>query len=328
VVSSPVPIAEPNVYCSRQHFPSLVALGAQLYFLVNSSKDRVAWFAVLSNGKSLRMNVCTKRDVLVAAGVLILQLAVVMSAQETVPSSGSMPGPSALPTGKVAAAESSQNQARSGTGSSVNGATTKPGKAGGMGDPAFGGERHPLYRLTRSDTMDVNFTFSADFNQTLTVQPDGFVALKGAGTLYVEGLTVPQMQEQVANAYRGFLHEPEVTVTLKDFDKPYFLASGEVARPGKYEMRGDLTVNEAVAMAGGLTQQARHSQVVVFRRISAYVAESHVIDLKRMLDSRDLHEDLHLQPGDFIFVPQSRISKIRKFIPTNSMSWYMNPLQF
>lgn len=175
--------------------------------------------------------------------------------------------------------------------------------------------------------MDINFTFSPDFNQTLTVQPDGFVALKGAGQMFAAGLTIPQMQHAVADAYRGFLHEPEVTVTLKEFDKPYFLASGEVAKPGKYELRGDLTVNEAVAIAGGLTQQARHSQVVVFRRISAYVAESHVIDLKRMLDSHDLHEDLHLQPGDFIFVPQSRISKIRKFVPTSSMSYYMNPLQ-
>jgi polysaccharide export outer membrane protein len=152
--------------------------------------------------------------------------------------------------------------------------------------------------------------------------------LKVAGTLLVEGLTIPQMQQAVAYAYRGSLHEPEITVTLKDFDKPYFLASGEVARPGKYELRGDLTVAEGVAIAGGLTQQALHSRVVLFRRISAYVAESHVVDLKKMLDSRDLREDLHLQPGDFIFVPQSRISKIRKYVPTNSMSWYMNPLQF
>src|SRR5208282_1964738 len=272
------------------------------------------------------MNVFTKHVVLGAAGMLILQPAVVSSAQ-TVPSPASAVG-SAPPTGKIAAAESSQSQDRSGSGSSSNGAITQPGKAGGMGDPAFGGERHPLYRLAKSDTVDVIFTFSPDFNQTLTVQPDGFVALRGAGTLLAEGLTIPQMQQAVAYAYRGFLREPEVTVTLKDFDKPYFLASGEVARPGKYELRGDLTVNEAVAIAGGFTQQARHSQVVVFRRISAYVAESHVIDLKKMLGSRDLHEDLHLQPGDFIFVPQSRISKIRKYVPTNAMSWYMNPLQF
>ena len=40
----------------------------------------------------------------------------------------------------------------------------------------------------------MNFTFSPDFNQTLTVQPDGFVALKGAGTLFAEGLTIPQME--------------------------------------------------------------------------------------------------------------------------------------
>ena len=260
--------------------------------------------------------------------MLILRLAAVASAQEAARLPASAPGSSAPPTGKVTVAESSQSQDRPGTGGSTHGAITQPDKAGGMGDPAFGGERHPLYRLSKSDSVEVNFTFSPEFNQTLTVQPDGFVALKGAGTLFAEGLTIPETQQAVANAYRSFLHEPEVTVTLTDFDKPYFLASGEVARPGKYELRGDLTVNEAVAIAGGFTQQARHSQVVVFRRISAYVAESHVIDLKRMLDSRDLREDLHLQPGDFVFVPQSRISKIRKYLPTNSMSWYMNPLQF
>jgi polysaccharide biosynthesis/export protein len=274
------------------------------------------------------MNVLTKYVALGAAGMLILQFAVIMSAQETVPSISSRPVFSAPLAGKIAAAESSQSQDRSDSGIPSNGAITQPGRADGKGDPAFGGERHPLYRLTKSDTVDVNFTFSPDFNQSLTVQPDGFVALRGAGTLLVEGLTLPEMQQAVANAYRGFLHEPEVTVSLKDFDKPYFLASGEVARPGKYELRGDLTVNEAVAIAGGFTQQARHSQVVLFRRISAYVAESHVIDLKKMLDSHDLHEDLHLQPGDFIFVPQSRISKIRKYVPTNSMSWYLNPMQY
>jgi polysaccharide export outer membrane protein len=274
------------------------------------------------------MNTLTKHVVLRVAGRLILWLAVAAFAQETASSPTPAPGTSAPPTGQFGSTESSQSQVPSGTRSLTGETVPQTGKAGGKGDPAFGGERHPLYRITRSDTMDINFTFSPDFNQTLTVQPDGFVTLKGASLLLAEGLTVPQMQQAVALAYRGFLREPEVTVTLKEFDKPYFLASGEVTRPGKYELRGDLTVSEAIAIAGGLTQQARHSQVVVFRRISPYVAESHVVDLKHMLDSRDLNEDLHLQPGDFIFVPQSRISKIRKYVPTNSMSWYMNPMQF
>jgi len=273
------------------------------------------------------MKVVAKHAALVAAGLLILQLAVVTSAQETARSPVPEPGSSA-PSGKFAATESSQSPERRGTGNPVGGATTQPDKAGGMGDPALGGERHPLYRLSKSDVVDVNFTFSPDFNQNLTVQPDGFVALKGAGTIFAEGLTLPQLQRVLSTAYGGFLHQPEITLTLKDFDKPYFLASGEVAKPGKYELRGEVTVNEAIAIAGGFTQQARHSQVVLFRRVSTEVAEAHVLDLKKMLNARDLREDLHLRPGDFIFVPQSRIAKMRKFVPSNSMNWYMNPLQF
>ena len=260
--------------------------------------------------------------------MLSLQLAVVTAAQEVEPSPVPAPWSSAPPTGKFAGAESSQRQDRSSAGDSVRGEITQPGKAGGTGDPALGGERHPLYRLSKSDEVDVRFTFSPDFDQSLTVQPDGYVALKGTGTLLAEGLTIPELQQSIASRYRSVLHEPEITVTLKSFDKPYFLASGEVARPGKYELRGDLTVYEAVAIAGGFTQQARHSQVVLFRRISAYAAESHVINVKKMLAARDLREDLHLRPGDFVFVPQSRISKVRKYVPATSMSWYTNPLQF
>ena len=260
--------------------------------------------------------------------MLILQLAVVAWAQETVPSTALTFRASASPDGTLAAVESSQSPAGGGSGTSVSGTSTQSEKAGGLGDPAFGGERHPLYRLTKSDIVDVNFTFSPDYNQSLTVQPDGFVVLKGAGTILAEGLTLPELQQAVEDKYSGVLRKPEITLTLKDFDKPYFLASGEVTKPGKYELRGDVTVNEAIAIAGGFTQQARHSQVVLFRRVSAGVAETHVLDLKKMLDAHDLREDLHLRPGDFVFVPQSRITKIRRYVPTNSMSWYMNPLQF
>jgi polysaccharide biosynthesis/export protein len=272
------------------------------------------------------MNVQTMTVVSRVAGLLILQLAVMAPGQQMAPPPA-MPWSSAPQPAKLGS-EKSQSQDRTGAANSVRELITQSGKAGGSGDPALGGERHPLYRLSKSDTVEVNFTFSPDFNQILIVQPDGFVALRGAGSLLAEGLTVPELQKAIAAAYHGVLREPEVTVTLKDFERPYFLASGEVARPGKYELRGDLTVNEAVAMAGGFTQQARHSQVILFRRISADVAETHLVDVKKMLNSRNLREDLHLRAGDFVFVPQSRISKIRRYVPASAMSWYMNPLQF
>src|SRR5260370_7009764 len=100
------------------------------------------------------MNVFAKQLVLGGAGMLILQLAVVTSAQETVPSPASVPGSSAPPTGKLAAAESSQSQGRSGTDGSTNGAIAQPVKAGGVGDPPFGADPPPLYPLSNSHTVN------------------------------------------------------------------------------------------------------------------------------------------------------------------------------
>jgi polysaccharide biosynthesis/export protein len=280
------------------------------------------------HGQSPEMKILTRYVILRAPGRFVLQPEVIASTRDRVPSPATAPAFSAPPTGELAAVESAPSPEGVGTGVSTCRASTQPAKPDGPGDPTPGGEHHRLYRLTESDAVDLNLAFSSDFNRTLTVQPDGFVALKGASTLFLEGLPVPQIQPVVSSAHRGLRREPEVTTTFKGFDRPYFLASGEVARPGKYELRGDLPVNEAIAIAGGFTQQARHSQVILFRRISAYVAESHLIDVKRMLDSRDLHKDLRLQPGDFIYVPQRQISKVRKYVPTNSMSRYMDPWQY
>jgi polysaccharide export outer membrane protein len=160
------------------------------------------------------------------------------------------------------------------------------------------------------------------------VQPDGFVALKDLPETYVEGLTLPEFQIVITKVYTGTLHDPQITITLKDFEKPYFIASGEVSHPGKYELRGDTTVTEALAMAGGFNGQAKHSQVVLFRRVSDGLAESRVLDIKHMLHAKDLTEDLHLKPGDLLFVPQNTISKVRRYLPTSSLGAYLNPAQF
>lgn len=204
----------------------------------------------------------------------------------------------------------------------------RSGTAGGVWSPALTGERHPLYRLHKSDVLDLNFNFAPEFNQTLTVQPDGFITLRDVPEVYVEGMTLPEFQAAIGKAYAGILQGPEVTVTLKDFDKPYFVASGEVSHPGKYELRGDTTVTEALAMAGGLTRQAKHSQLVLFRRVSDSLAEARVLDVKHMLNSRDLTEDLHLKPGDLLFVPQNTISKVQRYLPVSNLSTYWNPSQF
>jgi polysaccharide export outer membrane protein len=203
----------------------------------------------------------------------------------------------------------------------------KPGRADGLGNPMLG-ERRPLYRLRSSDVVEVTFTVAPEFNQTLTVQPDGYVMLKDAGAVEAQGLTVPEFREAVKKAYSGYLHDPEAAVVLKDFERPYFVVGGQVGKPGKYELRSDTTVAEAVEIAGGLTPDAKHSQVVLFRRVNEDLMETRVLNLKKMLKQTRLREDAHLRAGDMVFVPQNTISKIARFVSRPSVSMYMNSSQF
>ena len=185
--------------------------------------------------------------------------------------------------------------------------------------------RNPRYRLRKGDTFDLDFALSPEFNQTVAVQPDGYVTLKGVGSIFVEGQTVPELTETAKAAYAKTLHDPVIAIALKDFEKPYFIASGQVAKPGKYDLRSDLTVTEAVAIAGGFNDKAKHSQVVLFRPLPAGGYEAKLLNVKKLLATRNLSEDVQLQPGDMLYVPQNALSKIRPFLPTSSMGAYYNP---
>src|SRR5206468_10168043 len=120
-------------------------------------------------------------------------------------------------------------------------------------------------------------------------KPDGFITLKNLEKqMFAQGLTLPELKENVQIAYSLVLHEPELAIVLKEFDRPYFIASGEVGKPGKYDLHGDTTVTEAVAIAGGFTGQAKHSQVVLFRHVSDDTVEAKLLNIKSMLANRDL----------------------------------------
>lgn len=189
-------------------------------------------------------------------------------------------------------------------------------------------ERNPRYRLRKGDTFDLDLALSPEFNQTVAVQPDGYVSLKGVGSIFVEGQTVPELTQTIKAAYAAILHDPIVAISLKDFEKPYFIASGQVARPGKYDLRSDLTVTEAVAIAGGFNEKAKHSQVVLFRPVQGAGFEAKLLNVKKLLADRNLSEDIHLQPGDMLYVPQNALSKIRPFLPSSSMGAYYNPAMY
>ena len=188
--------------------------------------------------------------------------------------------------------------------------------------------RNPHYQLSKGDTFDLAFPLTPEFNQTVTVQPDGYITLMGLGDRYVAGKTVPELRELLQTAYAKILHDPVINVVPKDFEKPYFIAGGQIGKPGKYDLRGDTTLTEAIAIAGGFTGSSKHSQVLLFRRVSNDWAEARIINVKKMFQAGNLTEDLHLQPGDMFFVPQNAISKIKPWVPYTSISTGFNPAVF
>jgi len=95
-------------------------------------------------------------------------------------------------------------------------ATSQPDGADGKGNPGLGRERRPLYRLCKSDVLVVTFAFAPEFNQTVTVQPDGYITLRDVGRLVAKGLTAADLENVIQIAYGKILHEPQVTVALID----------------------------------------------------------------------------------------------------------------
>jgi polysaccharide biosynthesis/export protein len=182
--------------------------------------------------------------------------------------------------------------------------------------PSFS-ERYPRYQLRSGDSFDIGFEYSPEFNQSVTVQPDGFISLREVGDVQVSGLTLPEVKQVLEAKYAGILKQPNISLIPKDFEKSYFIAVGEVSRPGKYELRDQITVTEAVAIAGGFTQdRAKHSEIVLFRREGNTLAPGKVINVKKMLAMKNLGEDDYVRPGDLIYVPQNQWSKMRQLIPT------------
>jgi polysaccharide export outer membrane protein len=182
------------------------------------------------------------------------------------------------------------------------------------------------YRLTPSDVLELRFPYVPEFDQTVTVQPDGYISLRRAGDLRVEGRTLPELKLMLVEAYANILREPVINIVLTEFEKPYFVATGEVVRPGKYELRGATTLTQGLALAGGHTGTAKHSQVILFRRFMTEWLEVKQVDVKKMHATRNLSEDPLLRPGDTIFVPKSTLSKIAPFIPRPGIGLYV-PIQ-
>jgi len=181
------------------------------------------------------------------------------------------------------------------------------------------------YHLQPGDVLEVQFRYSPEFNQTVTVQPDGYITMEIGGDLKVAGFTVEQTRAAILRQASTRLQDPVATVVLKEFQRPYIMVSGEVNTPQKIELRERVTALQAVMLAGGLKETAKSSQVIVYRAINSDIAEVKVLNFKSIRRTTDLENDLTLQAGDMVYVPRDKMSKIERFVRLASVAAFMVP---
>lgn len=182
----------------------------------------------------------------------------------------------------------------------------------------------PQYQIQPGDVMEVHYRYTPEYDQTVTVQPDGYITLNLVGNVKVSQLSVEEARGAIVKQAGERLNQPEVSITLKDFQKPYFVVAGQVSSPGKFDMRENTTALQAVMLAGGFKPTAKASKIVLFRKINSDTAEVKVLDLKKIQNTSALEHDIALQNGDMLLVPENNAAKFERFMKLTNVGAYFD----
>ncbi len=172
------------------------------------------------------------------------------------------------------------------------------------------------YLLQPGDSLDVKFFYNPEMNETgLIIRPDGRISLQLASDVMAAGLTPAQLTETLKNRYAKELANTEgITVIVRTFSSQRVYVDGEVGKPGMVDLVGQLTVLQAVAVAGGFKDSARTGEVIVIRKAPEKKPYTIVVDLDKTRYGEDRNQDIALMPYDIVYVPKSSIANLNQFV--------------
>lgn len=183
-------------------------------------------------------------------------------------------------------------------------------------------ERDQRYHLQPEDKVEVQYRYTPEYNAGVSVQPDGFVSLPYIGEVKLAGLTLGEAREAIRSKACERLHDPDVVVLLKDYVKPFFVMAGEVTRPGRIDLRGDVGLVEAIALGGGFKDSAKQTQVILLRKSEGDLAQVRVIDLRKLMSAKGVGEDIRIHPGDMVVVPRNFFSRLAPYMRLTESGLY------
>ncbi len=149
-----------------------------------------------------------------------------------------------------------------------------------------------------------------------TITPEGTIALPVIGSVQAQGLTLPELQQELNECYREQIQGMEIIPVLIRRAPRFVYVLGEVGTPGRFELSGPTTVLQALSMAGSWNVGANLEQIVVFRRGDDWRLMATMVDLKAALHGKQACPagEIWLSDSDVIIVPKSRILRTDDFI--------------
>lgn len=186
----------------------------------------------------------------------------------------------------------------------------EPGPLAATDEPV----RPEAYRLGFGDVIEVKLSTHPEFNEQVLVRPDGRISLQEIGDILVLGMTPAALDSFLTRTYAKILHNPNVTVILRQFGGQQVYVLGEVDRPGVYPLERNMTILRALAAAGGPKTSGNLKSVMVIRQNRRNILSAVRVDLGLRSLPDDLHRDIFIQANDVIYLPRTFVANVNQFL--------------
>jgi polysaccharide export outer membrane protein len=132
------------------------------------------------------------------------------------------------------------------------------------------------YRVDSGDRLRVTVFDQKDLTNTYSVDQAGYVAFPLIGSVAARGRTIQELEGQIAaQLQKGFLRNPDVSIEVDRYRSIFVM--GEVGQPGQYTYVPGMTVQNAIALAGGYTPRALQANADVTRKINGEILTGRVL---------------------------------------------------
>lgn len=183
--------------------------------------------------------------------------------------------------------------------------TPRASETGGVlgAEDAAKAARTSASTLGSGDLLEVRVYQETDLSGGFRVSPEGLIDYPLCGKVDVNGLTSSRAADAITACLKnGFLKNPQVTVLVREYTSKKVFVLGELSKPGTFPYEENMSIIQAVTLAGGFTKLAAKNGTSVTRLVAGNEQRVRV-PVADIEQGRE--KNFQLQPGDIIFVPES-----------------------